>query len=416
MNTTIKTPTIGHWRKPILFASIVAMLTGLLFSRALLSSGLIVFVIVSIVHKRLIGQVHSFLASPLLWTMSLLFLFPFLSGLWSADSAQWAEVARIKLPLLLLPFCFAGINDFTDRDWQKVALIFVAIVFGGMCVSASDYLQHMQAIDLGYLEAHTIKTPLENDHVRFSLLVVISLLTVLQLRVSKRANPGKFMFILLLLYFLVGVVYLHVLAVRTGLICFYLGAIVFLFSYLQNSKHKTRFVLLLVLMAAVPLLSYFIFPTLRNRISYLKYDLAFIQKDTYQPGSNDGNRYASMKAGWSMLKKASLVGVGFGDIKMGADSFYSKNYPQMTMDDRILPSSEWMMYGAGTGWPGLILFTAVMIIPFFIRRVEEKRSWIMINIFIASSYLFDIGLEVQNGVFMHSFILLWWYKWTQQKE
>lgn len=88
----------------------------------------------------------------------------------------------------------------------------------------------------------------------------------------------------------------------------------------------------------------------------------------------------------------------------------------MTEDDKILPSSEWIMYGAGTGWPGLVLFSVVMLIPFFIKRARGDIAWWLLNIFMASSYLFDIGLEVQYGVFMHAFILLWWYKWAQGPE
>ena len=85
----------------------------------------------------------------------------------------------------------------------------------------------------------------------------------------------------------------------------------------------------------------------------------------------------------------------------------------MTPADRILPSSEWMMYGAGTGWPGFILFSAVMLIPFFIIGVRKNIAWWWLNISIGLSYLFDIGLEVQYGVFIHAFILLWWYKWLR---
>ena len=35
----------------------------------------------------------------------------------------------------------------------------------------------------------------------------------------------------------------------------------------------------------------------------------------------------------------------------------------------------------------------------------------MLNVTIAVSFLFDIALEVQFGVFLYSFIVLWWWKW-----
>ena len=88
----------------------------------------------------------------------------------------------------------------------------------------------------------------------------------------------------------------------------------------------------------------------------------------------------------------------------------------MQSTDKILPSSEWMMYGSGVGWPGFILFSFIMLVPFFIKQLIKNMTWWMLNIFMASSYLFDIGLEVQYGVFIHAFILLWWYKWLQTQE
>jgi hypothetical protein len=51
-----------------------------------------------------------------------------------------------------------------------------------------------------------------------------------------------------------------------------------------------------------------------------------------------------------------------------------------------------------------------MIIPFLLS-VKNKLWWIMLNATIAVSFLFDIGLEVQFGVFLYSFIVLWWWKW-----
>ena len=50
------------------------------------------------------------------------------------------------------------------------------------------------------------------------------------------------------------------------------------------------------------------------------------------------------------------------------------------------------------------------------KELKKNIFWISLNIFIAFSYLFDIGLEVQYGVFIHAFMLLWWYKWLQLKE
>ena len=401
------------WRKPVLLLCMTIMLTALLFSRALLSLGLIGFIVTSLLHKNIWQQLKTFFTVPFLWSISLLFVIPLISGLWSEDLSQWSQILQIKLPLLLLPVCFAGEFGFSFKDWQKIAFVFLIVIFAGVCWSFWQYFQNASYIHEGYLKAGTIATPLGNDHVRFSLLVAVSILACIFLFIRNNEIFKRIDAVLLVVIAVIETIYLHVLAVRTGLICFYI-AISFFFGWLWNRRSKLKFLLLVCLL--LPMISYLIFPTFKNRISYLKYDLAFVQQKVYVPGSNDGDRFASINAGWTLVKQRPFTGVGFGDIKNETDKYYSNNYPTMKEQDKILPSSEWMIYGAGSGWPGIILFSFVLLIPFSTRTLGKNIFWWLINIFMASSYLFDIGLEVQYGVFIHAFILLWWYKWLQLKE
>jgi len=93
------------------------------------------------------------------------------------------------------------------------------------------------------------------------------------------------------------------------------------------------------------------------------------------------------------------------------NQWYESNYPQMIATDRILPSSEWVMYGAASGWPGFILFTVIMLIPFFVKGLQKNIFWWVINLSIVITYLFDNGLEGQFSIFVHAFVVLWWYRW-----
>jgi hypothetical protein len=390
------------------------MLIGLFFSRAILSSALIVFILANLIQRNFLHQLKIFFASPVLWSMSLLFFLPFISGLWSEDIHQWADIARIKLPLLLLPLCFAGMNDLSFRDWKRIALCFLLLAFVAVCWSLWQYFRDTSSIHAAYLKAQTINTPLENDHVRFSLLITIAIFTALFLLIKEWKTYKRGFIFLLIATGMIFILYLHVLAVRTGLICFYLGLFIF-FVWLLFKERNVKFVLLFGLILLLPVAAYFIFPTFKNRIKYFKYDLSLVQKNIYRPGSNDGNRIKSMQAGWQLMNQHAFSGVGFGDIKNETDKIYEINYSAVSQSDKILPSSEWMIYGAGTGWPGFIFFTLIMTIPFFIDELGKNIFWTLINVFISLSYLFDIGLEVQFGVFIHAFVLLWWYKWLQSE-
>jgi len=398
-------------RKMICLVSIMIMLAGLLFSRFLLSSGLIIFAVSCFVGQNVKNKMRSFVCSPILWSMSLLFLLPLLSGLWSEDTLKWSQILRIKLPLFLLPLSVAGFDDFEKEDWEKIAFAFLSLVLIGAGWSLWQYLQDVQLVQEAYLRAQTIKTPLGNDHVRFSLLVSIAILTAVFLSVQNQKKSTRGVVVGLWLAALLLVIYLHVLAARTGLICVYVAALITITWFLTKLKNSWRYAWVFVLIIAIPFVSWFAFPTFKNRISYVRYDLSSIRDSVYRTGSNDGNRLVSIKAGWKLQNQRPLAGVGFGDIETETRKWYLANYPQMADTDRILPSSEWMIYGAGAGWPGFMLFSIIMIIPFFSRARVANICWVLLNISLLLSYLFDIGLEVQYGVFVHAFMLLWWYKW-----
>ena len=109
-------------------------------------------------------------------------------------------------------------------------------------------------------------------------------------------------------------------------------------------------------------------------------------------------------------------GVGAGDIKAEADQWYFENVPGMLDSDKLYPSSEWLMHGAMAGWAGVILFTVIMLLPFFIRQIAHGLYWRTLHLVIILSLLFDTGLGMQIGVFLYSFFVLCFWKWARDRE
>jgi len=164
----------------------------------------------------------------------------------------------------------------------------------------------------------------------------------------------------------------------------------------------------------MPLVAWFVFPTFQNRIKYNIYDLTNVRQNKYLQGSNDGNRIVSLKAGWNILKQNPL-GVGT-DVIDKTYQWYDNNLPRLSKRERLFPASEPLMYGGFLGWPGLILFFAVMVLPFFEKVKTRSFFWLCLNVITFFSLLFDIGLENQFGVFIYGFFVLWWWKWFQQPK
>lgn len=402
------------WKNAIIFILMIIMMAALFFSRAVLSAGIIAFTVISFIHPGFKKHIRHFFESPLLWGMSLLFFLPLISGLWSEDKKEWLEMIQVKLPLFVLPLAFAGPLYFSKKQWEWLAIIFISFVTAASIWSMFHYVGNMSAANEGYLRAKTIITPLENDHVRFSWLISVTALLAGWLSVTKRKENKALSWILaLLLAWLV--IFLHILAARTGLISFYIMlAVIAVWLLVKKLKWKYGIALLIILIA-LPVIAYLSLPTFHNRVKYFLYDMEYFKKTNYLPGGNDAVRVISLKAGWEVMNKEPVTGVGFGDILSESKNWYAANFPQMLETDKIYPSSEWMIYGAGCGWPGILLFSFVMLIPFWIKT-GNRLLWWLLNTTAAFSFLFDTGLEVQFGVFIYSFVVLWCWKCIQQKD
>ena len=386
------------------------MTLSVFISRAALSITCILFVLTTVVHKDAVKQLQRFLATPFLLFFSLLFFIPFLSGLWSSDLEKWVDVVRLKLPLLFFPLAFAGDWKLATKQWRMIAWFFLVLIFSGSAYGLADYLFHAKEINESYLRAKTILTPLEDDHVRFSWLVSVGVILCFVFIHHATLVKTKLLCLLLALFF---AVYLHVLSARTGLLCLYL----FLFllaswMYVKNKSLKTV-VLTLLTIFALPTLAYLFLPTFQARLRYNFYDLSFVKKNEYLPRSSDGARTMSLKAGWQVLKE-NPFGAGAGDVMTEADKWYMKNVPQVLAEDKSYPSSEWLMYGGFAGWIGVLIFTINMLLPFLIRPKIYQVYWIGLSATAAFSFMFDMGLEVQFGIFLYAFIILWWWKWFAQ--
>ncbi len=400
------------WRKSLLFFTVVAMMGALFLSRAVLSISMGLFVVLSFCHKDAGKQLKSFFSTPLLWSMSLLFFMPLVSGLWSEDKQEWLSVLRLKIPLFVLPLAFAGPLRFSSKKWDLLAYIFIAFTTAGSIWSLFHYAGNIESINESYLKAKSIATLLGNDHVRYSWLVsIVILLTAWMVWKNRKQRLVAFLLILVLCWL---IIFLHLLAARTGLFSFYIMLLVAGCWLLIKRTRRWQGATLLLSVLALPFLAWLLFPSFQNRLKYISYDYSYFKDLKYLPGGNDVARVISIRAGWNILKEHPLTGTGAGDIYNKTKEWDRVKYPEILDTDMLYPSSEWLIYGLTCGWIGVLVFTIVILIPFFNKR-KPWLVWVLLNLTAAFSFLFDMGLEVQYGVFVYAFIVLWWWKWFKEE-
>ena len=385
----------------VLPLAILAMWTGMLWSRALLSMATILFIVAAMMQGSLREKWQWFRSEPVLWGMSILFFIPVVSGLWSSDRQAWLQVITNKSPLLLLPFCSSALASITRARRILLLRILCGATLVACLISLFSYVLHVEEVNASYLRASVMRVAMDNDHVRFAWVLVVQYLFLLYLVVEKKLSLGRRDRLAAMASLVFLAIYFHVLASRTGLLGFY---IVNILAILRYGSRRTKVALALVLIL-LPLLSAALLPSFRNRIRFMVWDFQNYSTGAYTEGLSDAPRMASVRAGLEILSQHPLTGTGFGDLSGSMADWYAVEAPHWKAYERLLPSNEWVLHAAASGMPGAILFSVAVLLPFFRRR--GGLLWMGFHVVAVVGFLYEIGLETQYGILIYAFISSW---------
>lgn len=372
------------------------MLSGLFISRALLSIASVAFIFLIVLNGR-----DRPTYKEILWGCCLILLPVLLSVIWSYDKHNWWRAVEVKVPLLTIGMGLTAI-PITRFWWRLIIAYLLLLTVIGSLWSVGQFVSNSNEILQGYLQAKVMPTPFDNDHIRFSWLVV--LVIILSLHTLMKGSSKT---ISTVLYILLGwlIIYLHLLAAKTGLLCLYTAALLFIIHKIFVAKNKIPGIMLTVAFFALPVIAYVNMPSLHNRVQYILYDFSNYSKGVFIPGSSDGARVLSFKAGWQLLAQHPVIGVGFGDLKSAIEQWHQAYYPQSLPSDRFLPLNEWLLYGAASGWMGIIAFTAGIFLLLRTAWSSNIVSKILCLVLIIP-LVTDDTLESQFGVVIFIFVLM----------
>ncbi len=392
----------------VFFTGILLVMTGFMFSRALLSIGTFTLIANGFLQSDLKERWNVFLQHKVLIGISCLFLFPLLSGLWSEDKTEWLNVLLAKLPLLLLPFALVMQKGFERKQFVFFSLLWIGLLFGGTVWSIVQYLQQKDQYNLLYRFSKTIPTPASNDHIRFSMAIIIALLLWLKLEEWKAIASSVLIWMLraVMTWF---ILFLHILAAKTGLLGLYLIILPVTIWQMYASGKKQLAVASLFIALLLPVLAYQLLPTFKTRIHYALYDLESRIAGNVSGGFSDGNRVLSIRSGMYVFQQNWLTGVGYGDIKKETNKWYNEHAPAVPASERFLPLNQWMTSGSGAGIAAMFLFSIVIVLPFFSTQWRQNKQAIAFVLFMNIVFLYECTIDDQFGVYLYSFFILYWH-------
>jgi len=393
----------------IFLVACAAWIIGIMWSRFGISLGMILMLIAGLWSGDIVSKFKFFLSNKYYLCVMGIFILYAVTGLYSEDQTYFLNRMRIKLPFLFLPFAFSAIRGVDRKTIHQVMYLFIVVTLSGVIWSLSHFLLDVNAYVENYSKGQILPTPIH--HIRYSIMVAISIAMAIYMLSEKIRFKAK--------YFLIAVIaflsiYLHILAVRSGLLTFYILVICLLVHFLLRRRSiKLMFGLGIMTLLAIFISIQYI-PTVKKKIGYTRYSLELFTKNENIRELSDSRRLGSIAAGIDLTKRNPIVGVGYGDIMQETNKYLRTHYPQL-IDLELLPHNQYILTASVAGIIGLIFFFLYTIYPIFYLGGMKNFFFLSSQLMFFASFLVEHTLESQIGVALYLFVLLFSMKMMESK-
>ena len=382
---------------------------GLVSSKALISFGTSIIVVSSLPilvteFKKILSprtQIFGFL---------LLFIMPFISGLWSSNVSDWLASVQNKVLLPALAWSYYLAPKLDSKRFAYLNLFQFGLVLLASVYSLMSYILHIDQLSHDYLKAKTLTVLLSDDHVQFSLLVFITIVMMIKDWPRFKILFPKSVLMIIAIGILWLFIYLHLLGAKTGILLSYFGILVY---WMYTSKWIYK-VLALPTIAILLVLAYLLFPTFKNRFHYTLYDFNQYSHGQIINGLTDGARVLSWKAGIEIATAHPLIGVGYGDMNDVFMDWHQIHSIHLEKYNWLQPSNEWLMYLCGSGILGVLLLSIALWLIF---SKSLCRNEILFKILFSAQVLM-MWYEVNLTGHISIVIFVWsicWYQYAVMK-
>ncbi|MEY2830269.1 MAG: hypothetical protein RIQ33_2127, partial [Bacteroidota bacterium] len=286
---------------------------------------------------------------------------------------------------------------------QLIFIFWLSIVLF-VFYSSIHFIFNYQSILQSYAAAQTLWTPV--DHIRFSLAVACSIwlgiyLYRVDFYIKYLFEKNVYFFVSILL-----VIYLHILAVRSGLLGFYLSVLYFIFYFLWIKKQWKHALATTLIALVVCGLAIICSPTIATKIGYMKYDINEYLHHKNVQGKSDAGRLMSQEMAIQVIIKNKLLGVGLGDVERGIKNEYAQQHPEIIDAERLMPHNQFLFNTIAFGMIISALIGCLFLIFFGWNKNYQKWPLSCVYIVLISSFMTESTLEIQIGTTLFLFLTL----------
>jgi O-antigen ligase len=411
----LKKYLLENRRESLWVVLLIALFTGAMLSKFIISISIMLMVVqialrIQFKDGRVSGMcftsistqaIKRFIKNPAFSLFLLIIPATILSAIYSENTQYGFSRLQLYLPYLALPVVFwnhKSMSEYGFRVFILICMIINTMILVGMI---ANYAMQFGALTEAIGQGRSLPSP--TSHIRLSLFTGFLSISGYWLIIYQKINKGTFLYRALLILATCLLIGLHVLAVRSGLALFYLGALYLLVGSFFTNKNYLKTTALILALAALPVISYYALPSFKMRLDYMKYDLTeFLSGNA---GSNsDSDRIRSMATGLQIFKEHKLMGVGIGDVREAMLTAHINNYDTPTRVN--IPHNQFIYFLAATGVVGAILIFPALLFPYLRSKGAYSGLISLHGIFFLASCLVEPTMEGTVGIVFHLLFLL----------
>ncbi|HPK09565.1 MAG: O-antigen ligase family protein [Saprospiraceae bacterium] len=383
----------------IAWLTVLLLFSGFLWSRMFMNIGVLTGSVYALINHR---KLFEALKKPISVSFIIVACIPLISDFLFFKGVPNYSSTIAKLLLIFYPLFLFTWNP--DREQVK-KLNYLILIFAiiSALYSISVYLQDVLSLSEAYKRAKVMKVLAYRDHIRISWFSVISCFIALyELQKTHNAKHKLFLYGFLVLQ----VVFIHLLTSKTGLILLYSG--IYIYAFISwFSAHKLRLITVTSMILLLPVISYFLIPTFKNRIDFIRYDFNHYIEGRYRPGLSDALRYYSIQAGMDYEKVHPFRGTGYSGMMPIVKEWYAVHQPKVPENEIFLPSSQYLIYWMAGGMLALMILIIHLLLPYsyvVLRRHAIFQGFYLPTLF---SFTFETHFEGQMSLFVYGFFSCW---------
>lgn len=342
-------------------------------------------------------EINAFFKQPAFWGLTLVFWIIVLGYLNSENLSYWLSRVRLRLPFLALPVVFF-LFPWNKNEKDKLILFSIGLIFLVSSGVVINYIFNYESMSQLIKTGSSIPVPMK-DHVRYAQLEAFVFLGSIYWLINnqEKAWVKNTVFILSSLIF----IYLHILAVRTGILIAYAGLVCFFLLYLKKLNLK-QIILIISTAVIIPFIAIKTIPTLKSKIDYASWEWSMFINGHHLNNSDSG-RWISYEVGLEYFKSNPLFGIGPGDLEDEMIKTYHDKYPDVKV--RKQPHNQFLHTLACSGILGLITFLLAFCIPLINAFKTNNKFFVVLIVATFASFMVESPLETARGTALIAFWL-----------